>query len=607
VKIDPGRDIYAVERALKALVLALVEGATLGARASQLGDLRRILAREFERSRLGNREKPLDLAAITTYGRLFGLPHGNTDQYWWTHDKGLLDWRGWRQWSVDSPDRVPDRRLQEHHFAAIARVLKAIGIHVGPPPGIGRDRKRQLDFLEAAIKEVAEQIARTTQAPRVESAAVDYGIARGFQERLADLVAHYHVPGKITPFVGRENELKSLSDWLNDETAPSRLLLVAEAGQGKTALLLEWIRQLQETNPLAAQPRHIAFMAASIRAGTANSLDLIQGLAQRLSEISGRAIDAGHKNADDFKHEVRAQLQAVALGGKRVLIVVDGLDEIDRDELVEPLPQELPRHVRVVVSARLELGDSNASGWLHRVGWHRNAAGARTMGLDRLGENAIFQALAKSGPTASRLAKDRAVVRRLAELTGGEPMLVRFYVEDLAGLIAGGSVLRIQDLDGLKPGFDSYFAHWMEAQKWDRHTKQRIDQDDIWRALAVLTFAQGPVSSRDFLWLFSEIHDRAAPVTERYLLEPLRRFVIGNGQKEKGYAFAHPNIAEYLRQTHFLGRADAFDRKFLTLGVAELRDSIWKVAARRARPSIFSCIWRATSSAAAPLLSNGWN
>jgi len=50
-------------------------------------------------------------------------------------------------------------------------------------------------------------------------------------------------------------------------------------------------------------------------------------------------------------------------------------------------------------------------------------------------------------------------------LTEGEPLLVRYYAEDLWQFIGKGARVTRADLDGLKPGFDSYFKRWFDLQE----------------------------------------------------------------------------------------------------------------------------------------------
>src|SRR5690606_30806243 len=66
-----------------------------------------------------------------------------------------------------------------------------------------------------------------------------------YQERFRKFTGEYAGSVKNpTPFGGRDLELRCLTEWLFDKSAPSRLLLTAPAGRGKSALLVRWLDQL---------------------------------------------------------------------------------------------------------------------------------------------------------------------------------------------------------------------------------------------------------------------------------------------------------------------------------------------------------------------------
>jgi len=144
------------------------------------------------------------------------------------------------------------------------------------------------------------------------------------------------------------------------------------------------------------------------------------------------------------------------------------------------------------------------------------------------------------------LAQQRSIVDRLSKLTEGEPLLVRFYAEDLWLRSQQGARITIDDLDSLKPGFGSYFDKWLthQEQLWDDEGL-KIAREEVDRVLSILAFALGPLESRDLLGLMKEIYLRDDLSSEHRLLQPLRRFVIGNGRADSGYVLSHPKIADY--------------------------------------------------------------
>lgn len=569
---DALKDDYSVEKALKALIYALQELARL--RAWTEDKLKAVHLDVAQKKAFELTNVSMDPQNLITYARLFGITPGSSDQYWGTYPGHEPNWKQWRNWKINR-QRVPDRRLSQVHIEKIHKTLMALDVASYIPEAVLReDRLHQRTFLEKAVDDVARQIAIAEGQTSVQSAKIDFGIASEFHVRLADFLGLY-VGSDARPvaFGGRDRELRSLDAWLADERAAPRQLVTSLAGRGKTSLLLQWIQKLQQRKPLEEDPWEVAFMPASIRAGTNNARDLYAGLARRLSQLSGVNLAIGSSPAaEDFCDAFRSQLSLLATKGRRVLVIIDGLDEIPDGELpADIVPATLPPNIRVLVAARLQLGDIDPSGWVRRLSWNRHVQAEQAVQLAPLDASGIADIMSQLGRRAKSLAKNDKVLKDLVKVTGGDPILVRFYAEELASHPRTGAALEPEELGRITPGLDGYFTHWMEAQKWDREAKQQVNQDDIWAALAILSFARGPLPARDFLQLFAAIHKRSTPPTEYYLLQPLKRFVIGNGDPEHGYILNHPSIGQYLRGQRFHGRAQEIETTLLATGQAELR------------------------------------
>ena len=68
----------------------------------------------------------------------------------------------------------------------------------------------------------------------------------------------------------------------------------------------------------------------------------------------------------------------------------------------------------------------------------------------------------------------------------------------------------------------------------------------------MLAFALGPLETADLLALMKHIHETQGMMAADRLLEPLRRFVFGNGKRGSGYA----KIGEYLQEERFAASKD---------------------------------------------------
>jgi hypothetical protein len=196
------------------------------------------------------------------------------------------------------------------------------------------------------------------------------------------------------PFGGRNAELKGLDDWLFDAKAAPRLLVTAPAGRGKSALLVRWLKSLENDARLAQEGWKIAFVPISIRVGTNKPEMFLGGLAQRLAEITGKSVPLeAIRDPDALKYAVHDQLDAIAEAGQRVLVMLDGLDEALQGSFeASIIPTRLASYVRVLFSARWQVGDNDSSGWLRRLGWDRGVR-VETLEVERLAPTAIADVL----------------------------------------------------------------------------------------------------------------------------------------------------------------------------------------------------------------------
>jgi hypothetical protein len=282
----------------------------------------------------------------------------------------------------------------------------------------------------------------------------DLGIALAFRRKLAAFVEEYVASehGRV-PFGGRDRELDQLDRWLFAKERSSRLVITAPAGRGKSALIAQWLDRLQEKARKGKNSWRTAFMPVSVRMGTNRPEDFYQGLALRLAEISGLALDATKQHdLEYFKTSVRQQFEHIAKKKRlKVLVVLDGIDEaLDGTFDSSVIPPQLPPTLRVLLSARWQPGDKDSKGWLKRLGWDRDGL-IEAVELEKLDAGRIADVLIRLGAPSDIATGQPGLVGRLATLTEGEPLLVRFYCADLWDGSSEGAHITAADLETLTP------------------------------------------------------------------------------------------------------------------------------------------------------------
>jgi hypothetical protein len=362
-----------------------------------------------------------------------------------------------------------------------------------------------------------------------------------FRGRVQRFLSYYlGSESRPAPFGGRGAQLGQLGAWLADPDAPSNFLITAPAGRGKTALLVHWLQSVDA----AAWP--VAFVPISIRFGTNRPDIFYQALAARLAEVMGQEVDdAGGDAAEVYKDRVIEQLDAIAASGKRCLVLIDGLDEATGwqvDTTVLP-PESIPG-LRFIASARLVGGASTSEDWLVRLGWR--AGDTRAFELPALDRDGIADVLREMGVPLADLAGDVDLLSELERLTEGDPLLLRFYVEDLWENRDKAAGLRPEELRGRQKGFAAYFRDWLSRQGGIYLTKGApFDEQTIKAILVVLACALGPLRLADVVHLVHRLLGPGRFITSDDL-EPIKRFLIGGGSDESGYALGHPKLGEYL-------------------------------------------------------------
>jgi hypothetical protein len=372
------------------------------------------------------------------------------------------------------------------------------------------------------------------------------GLARlsiDFLSRVQGFVAEYiGTLDRPVPFGGRGAELAQLNEWLADPTAPPYLLLTAAAGRGKSALLVRWTQALVASDAVVP-----LFFPVSIRFRTNLANVIFASLTAYLASLHGEQLSV---NPDTPPEIWRGRLSDLLLrplpDGRRLLLVLDGLDEAaDWEAGPDLFPPHIGPHARVVVSARLLAGDTDASAWLRRLGWD-NPGRARSLALEGLSESGLSEALDHMGVPLTGLSARTEIVHELHRLSEGEPLLVRLYVDDLFDRAPGAVAVSVKELRAIKPGLPGFFARWWDDQRRLWGAAQPLREKRVQVVMDLLANALGPLQREDLLALAR--HSVALDSwTLDEALEPLRRFIVGDGV-DHGYVYSHPRLGIHMRE-----------------------------------------------------------
>lgn len=150
-------------------------------------------------------------------------------------------------------------------------------------------------------------------------------------------------------YVGGEHYLSLLDAWISRSDA-ERMLVVGASGAGKSTLIANWLAQHRERAPRDIIFEH--YLGAS--PDSAEPVLLIRRLWEHLNRVTGEAV-----GIPEEEREVRSGLpQRLARAGEfaerrgvNIVLALDGLDKLSREQDLGWLPASLPKRVRLLASA----------------------------------------------------------------------------------------------------------------------------------------------------------------------------------------------------------------------------------------------------------------
>ncbi|MBJ7440600.1 MAG: ATP-binding protein [Sphingopyxis sp.] len=341
--------------------------------------------------------------------------------------------------------------------------------------------------------------------------------------------------------------------------------LLGPPGTGKSTLLQREVREHATQHVI----RYLAFVPGAAQGqGRGEADDFYEDLNAQLAATGLNLLrivdDSTRARQQQFEYLLQLASDRYATDGRRVVIVVDGLDHISREEhprhsllAALPLPDAIPDGIVFVLGSQtLDFADMPAA--------VRQQAGAdgRRVEIAPLNAGAVER-------IADALGLDANIDRQmLYGVTSGHPLVTRYLVERL---LTADEAERAQLLEG-ELGFDGdlesiYDAAWRSIEK-------ASDADATKRVLALIAHAEGAIAPECLAEAVSDEAVEAALRGAGHLLD----------RSERGWTVFHNSFRLFAQGKPILrfGKPDpAFSRTSLYAVLAELAERSPLIAPQR--------------------------
>jgi hypothetical protein len=209
-------------------------------------------------------------------------------------------------------------RWEEFIVVLLAELEKAIYQETKSPGSKLRQRVglSELFRLRCSVALLTESIERVVD--RMSSGLAELASDARFRDFCVEYLG---LSDRPKPFGGRLHEIEILNEWVRESGIARKLLLVAPAGRGKSALLVHWLRQL----PSDVEQ---VFIPISLRHRSALPETFIPALVNELARKYGVKLQPEDlRNLDNSRAVVASLLSKPLPNGRTLVVVMDGLDE----------------------------------------------------------------------------------------------------------------------------------------------------------------------------------------------------------------------------------------------------------------------------------------
>ncbi len=387
--------------------------------------------------------------------------------------------------------------------------------------------------------------------------------------------------------------------------------MAAEAGRGKSALLVHWAQAL-----IKRGGAHIVFVPISLRLQyRAGQCGVFPALAARLGEVHRRAGPGGKPLCRQGAASARL-FDSLRLAGWQAARRAAG--RAGRGGGLEggagPLPLAAAARRARPGQRALAGGRCGRARLAAPPGVGAPGAARAALPLPPLSAEGVRDVLRRMGNPLDALATGRMSTASWS-LGEGDPLLVRLYVQALLPHGAQGASLRPRNLTTLQSGltvpifqkwWDDQRAHWGDSAA-DEGAERCAPCSICWRPRAGRWSKKRCWRSRrrSWRWTLYCCGRRCGP---------LARFVVGNGQRGSGYAFSHPRLGHFFHDQLTRCERARWEARFVELGRHTLPGAERRQRLRLRTPHLTCCSptpahlehAHAPDSAFYALVSKGW-